>query len=358
MAAKVSLRTAIGLGRRFLGLAGGYWRGPGGWPAWLLTGALFLLTVAQVFVPVMINLWSQRLFDALEQRAPDRLLTMILAAGGIILFSVGVTVAHLRVKRRLQLGWRAWLTRRLLDRWLSDGREERLAALADGLDNPDGRIAEDIRIATELAIDLGHSLTYCALLLAGFTNILWALSGPAELEVAGVTLVISGYLLVMALLFAAAGAGTAMLLGRPLVRAVERRQGWEAGFRFGLAHVRENAPAIAALHGEPAERNRLAALFTGVRRGWNRQTNALTGVMSFGAAYSVLSTAFPILVAAPGYIAGRITLGVLMQTAQAFQQTVAALSWPVDNLANVAQWAASVERVLGLDEALQNLDPP
>jgi putative ATP-binding cassette transporter len=140
------------------------------------------------------------------------------------------------------------------------------------------------------------------------------------------------------------------------VRATNRRQGLEADFRFGLVQIRENAQSIALLHAESEERARLGKLLTGVRGGWRRQTGAWSDVMIFSAGYSVLSTAFPILIAAPRYISGAITLGVLMQTAQAFQQTVAALSWPIDNLGRYADLKASAERVLGLREALGRLD--
>ncbi|WP_448207767.1 ABC transporter ATP-binding protein/permease [Azospirillum sp. sgz302134] len=345
-----------GFTRQFLDLAGGYWSGEKKWSVRLLTGALGLLTVGQVVVPILINLWSQRLFDALEQRSMDRFLTMIAAVGGIILFNIINTVLHLRVKRRLQLGWRSWLTDKLLNDWLSRGRQHQVTYLPGDHDNPDGRIAEDIRISTEAAIDLGLSLSYCAMLLLSFTNILWMLSGVLELSVLGTTVHVPGYLLYIALIYAAVGTTIALVMGKPLVNAVNRRQGHEASFRFGLARVRENAQSVALLHGESGERERLFGLFGGVRRGWNGQTRALSNMMVFSATYSVLSSAFPILVAAPSYIAGSISLGVLMQTAQAFQQTVGALSWPVDNLARAAEWKASVERVLGLHSALQRLD--
>ncbi|NUB08262.1 hypothetical protein FW320_19010, partial [Azospirillum sp. Vi22] len=106
MAKRIFPRTASAFVRRFAGLAGGYWSGRDRWSVWLLGAALLALTVAQVSVPVMMNLWSQRLFDALEQRAMDRLPVMVAAAGGILLYNIAVTVAHLWVKRRLQFGWR------------------------------------------------------------------------------------------------------------------------------------------------------------------------------------------------------------------------------------------------------------
>jgi len=349
-------RVEDGFVRRFLELAGGYWGGDEKWKVRALTAGLVLFTIGQVIVPIMINLWSQRLFDALEQRSMERFLFMVSLVFGIIAFNIGNTLLHLRIKRRLQLGWRVWLTAKLLDGWVWRGRHHQVTYLAGDHDNPDGRIAEDVRITTEFAIDLGHSLSYCVMLLISFTSVLWLLSGAPEMTIGGLTFEVPGYLLYIALVYAAAGTTIATLLGRPLVRSANRRQGFEADFRFGLARVRQNAQAIALLHAENEERRRLFGLVDGVKTGWHVQTSALSNVMAFSAAYSVLSVAFPILVAAPRYISGAISLGVLMQTAQAFQQTAAALSWPIDNLPRVAEWKASVERVMGLFEALKRLD--
>ncbi|MDR3515633.1 MAG: ABC transporter ATP-binding protein/permease [Azospirillaceae bacterium] len=341
--------------RAFTRLAGGYWvSDKNSTPRWLAL-ALVALTLCQVTVPILINLWSKRLFDALEQHSMNHLLAMIGAVGVIIAFSVTTTALHLRIKRRLQLGWRRWLTKKLLDRWLSRARHYQIAFAPGEHDNPDGRIAEDVRIATEAAIDLTLSLTYCVLLLIGFTKILWTLSGAPLVTIAGLSIHVPGYLLYLALVYAGIATTIAHKLGRPLVSVANRRQGNEQDFRFGLVQVREHAQAIALMHGETTERHRLTSLFAGVRDGWNGQTHALSNMMMFSATYAVLSAAVPFLVAAPRYIIGAITLGVLMQTAQAFQQAVGALSWPIDNLPRGAEWKASVERVLSLETALRRL---
>ncbi|MBF0129467.1 MAG: ABC transporter ATP-binding protein/permease [Alphaproteobacteria bacterium] len=344
-----------GFFKRFAGLTGAYWRSGMRWKVSLLLVALVLLTIGQVIVPVLVNLWSKELFDALEQHSMRDFLVMVMLIGGIIVFNIANTTLHMMVKRRLQLDWRQWMTKELLGDWLTRGRHHQVTYLPGDHDNPDGRIAEDIRISTEFAVDLGHSLLYCSMLLISFTQILWTLSGAPEVTVAGITFAVPGYLVYIALLYAAAGTTLAILLGRPLVRAVNRRQGREADFRFGLVRVRENALAIALLHAESDERRNMFDLLRGVKIGWNDQTRALANVTIFSSAYSVLSTAFPILVVAPRYISGSISLGVLMQTAQAFQQMAAALSWPVDNLGRVAECKASIERVLGLHEALKQL---
>ncbi len=342
--------------RRFLTLAMPYWRSDEKWKARGLTLTLVLLTVAQVVTPILMNLWSENLFDALEQHLMRRFLFLVAVFVVIILANLAVTTTHLAVKRRLQLGWRRWLTRHVLDDWMTTGRHYQVTHMPGDHDNPDGRIAEDIRIATESAINLAHSLFYCLLLLVSFTKILWSLSGPGQVTIAGIDIYIPGHLVWVALVYAAIGTSVAMWLGHPLVRAVNNRQTHEANFRFGLVHAREKSEAIALIRGEKDERRRFSDLFVEVAVAWRRQTSALLHITMFTSTWSVLSTAFPILVAAPRYISGSISLGVLMQTAQAFQQMEGALSWPIDNLGLGAEWKASVERVLGLHDALTRLE--
>ncbi|MCR6630798.1 MAG: ABC transporter ATP-binding protein/permease [Magnetospirillum sp.] len=340
---------------QFIALAGPYWSTGDKWTVRGLTTLFVLLTMAQVVVPILVNLWSANLFNALEQRSMDRFLVQVVALLGILVVAMIITSTHLFLKRKLQIGWRRWLTRRLLDDWMAEGRHYLVSNMPGDHDNPDGRIAEDIRNTCESAIDLAHSMFYCMLLLISFTQILWSLSGVITVTLFDTEMPIPGHMVFVSMLYATAGTTAAVLIGRPLVRTVNMRQTVEANFRFGLVRVRENSEAISLLHGEPDERRRLSDLFTAVRRGFNLQTKALTKVFLFSSGYSVLATGFPFLIAAPRYIAGAISLGELMQIAQAFQQMTSALSWPVDNLSKAAEWKASVERVLSLHNALQEL---
>jgi putative ATP-binding cassette transporter len=141
-----------------------------------------------------------------------------------------------------------------------------------------------------------------------------------------------------------------------LVGASNLRQTVEANFRFGLARAREYSESIALIRGDTDERTHLQELLRGVRRGWERQTYGLVRIIVFTTAYGVLANPFPLLVAAPRYILGFISLGTLMQMAQAFSQVTAALAFPVDNLSGLALWRASVERVMALQDALGGLE--
>ncbi len=404
--------------RRFARLAGPYWQSGNTWQEKLrIHGALavlVLLTIAQVFMPIWTNQWNADFFNALEKKSWSDFVTQIGVMGAILLSSLCITSAHMWCKRRIQIGWRTWLTDRMLKDWMSEGHQQQVTYNRRhdnhrqdnrrqgnhgqdnrgqdnrgqdnrgqdnrgqgnrgqdnrgqdnrgqgkhgqdnrGQDNPDGRIAEDIRNVTEVTIELAHTLFYSSLLLIGFTSILWSLSGALAVEVAGFSFIVYGHLVWIALLYAAVFSSLALWVSRPLVVAAKERQAEEAGFRFELGRARENAETIALLRGEPNERRRFKRLFDEVILKWDAQSWALTKLLMFLSGYSVLSSAFPLLVAAPRYITGTLTLGALMQTAQAFQQMIQALSWPVDNSAKVAEWRGYGERVLGLHDALMNL---
>ncbi len=88
------------------------------WQAGSATLLLVLLTLGQVALAVWISYWNRALFDALEARS----MRAVLVQGGlfvlIFVLTIAVTALHLHVKRWLQLDWRRWLSRRLLDTWL------------------------------------------------------------------------------------------------------------------------------------------------------------------------------------------------------------------------------------------------
>lgn len=352
-AAALPVRGWLAFFRQFAELAGPYWSSDEKWRARSLTAALIILTAGLVAIQIGFNVWTERLFDSLAKKSLGTFLTLIGVLGLLLIVNVAVAVTHLRIKRRIQISWRRWLTRRLATEWMDAGRHYQVTYMPGEHSNPDGRIAEDIRITAEYAIELGQSLLYCCFLLISFANILWVLSGPPTIGLGDMEIYFPGHLLWIAIVYSIIGAIIALLLGRPLVRAVDNRQTQEQNFRFGLVHARENSLAIALLQGEPDERRHFSGLFSDVIDAWNRQTFALVNIFMFSTSWSVLLPVFPVLLAAPRYIAGTITLGVLMRIADAFQQAVSALSWPVNNLPQVAEWRASAERVLRLDEAIQ-----
>ena len=358
--AKAGIRDHVGFLWRFVRFALPFWSAE---HKWMNRGRLALiaaLTVAQVAVQVGLNSWSARLYNAIEGRHLEAFLELIVTFVLLLLASILVFSITLYTKRRLQFAWRVWITKNTLSVWMAQGRHYQLGLIAGdhdnpGGDNPDGRIAEDIRVTTESAVDLGQALFYCILLFATFVAVLWELSGVIHVEIGGTVIPIPGFMVFVALTYSAIGTSLALWAGFPLVGASNLRQTVEANFRFGLARAREYSESIALIGGDTDERTHLQELLRGVRRGWERQTYGLVRIIVFTTAYGVLANPFPLLVAAPRYIMGLISLGTLMQMAQAFSQVTAALAFPVDNLSGIALWRASVERVMALQDALGRL---
>jgi putative ATP-binding cassette transporter len=335
--------------RDFLRLAAPYWAEQGRWRPRLLVGVLAMLAVCQIGLVWRLNVWSADLFDALERRSTENAMTQIGIFAAIVAGTMAANMAHLVVKRHLQLDWRRWLTGRVVGRWMEDARHFQAGLIPGDHANPDGRIAEDIRVMTEAAVDLAATLFYCLLLLVTFVGILWSLSG--WITIAGID--VPGHLVLLAFLYAGLGAAVAFMLGRPLVRITDVRQSKEANFRYDLVRARESAEPIALARAEASERGRLAVAFETIALAWKDQSGSLARLIAFSSGYVTLAGVFPILVGTPRFLDGSLTLGRLMQSAQAFQQVTAALSWPVDNLPRIAEWRASVERVLALEEAVQ-----
>jgi putative ATP-binding cassette transporter len=341
---------------RFILFALPFWSAEHKWRNRGRLAVIAALTVAQVAVQVGLNSWSARLYNAVEAKQFDTFLEQIVTFVLLLVASILVFSITLYTKRRLEFAWRVWITKNTLSVWMAQGRHYQLGLIAGGdHDNPDGRIAEDIRVTTESAVELGQALFYCILLFFTFVAVLWRISGVIEVNIGGTVIAIPGFMVFIALIYSAIGTSLALWAGFPLVGASNLRQTVEANFRFGLARAREYSESIALIGGDADERTHLQELLRGVRGGWERQTYGLVRIIVFTTAYGVLANPFPLLVAAPRYIFGYITLGTLMQMAQAFSQVTAALAFPVDNLSGISLWRASVERVMALQNSLDGL---
>jgi putative ATP-binding cassette transporter len=343
--------------RAFAAVACGYWTAPGHRAvAWTLTAGMLLFGAINVGIALWLNIWNRDFFNALEKRDTSMLVEQLYILGAIVV-SAGVAVAiHLHIRRRLQINWRSWLTTVTTRRWLHAGRQYQLGLLADDCDNPDGRIAEDIRVSTELAVEFAQSILQCVLQLITFLSVLWVLSGSLPIRVGSMEFELPGYMVWAAVLYALFGSILTYALGRGLIEAGNVRQGREADLRSVLIRARENAEGIALMRGEADERARLQAAMGDLRRAWHAQTRGQGSLALLTSSLAYLAPVVPLVVALPRYLGGDLQLGGLMQTAQAFSSVQWALSWLIDNFPRFADWRASTDRVVHLHQALHDLE--
>ena len=336
-----------------------YWTSEERGRAFLLLGAVVVLNLSLVGMTVLLTYWQRAFYNALEQKDAATFWALIFLGGEAdgtwfpgfsILAAIFIFVAvyQLYLRQALQIRWRRWLTRDYLDRWLADRAYYRIALTDPATDNPDQRIAEDIKLFVDDTLSLSLGLMNAVVTLASFIVVLWGLSGP--LEVLGLS--IPGYMVWVALIYSALGTWLAHLIGRPLIRLNFLQQRVEADFRYALVRLRDNVEGVA-LHGGEADENRgLQGRFTALMANWWGIMTATKRLTFFTAGFSQVASIFPIVVAAPAYFAGKIPLGGLIQTSSAFGQVQGAMSWFVDNYARLTEWRATVERLTGFTAAV------
>src|SRR5262249_25318370 len=220
------------------------------------------------------------------------------------------------------------------------------------------RIAEDLRLLTSGTLGLAVGFLNAAVTLASFIGILWSLSGPLAIRLGGRDLTIPAYLVWAAILYALAGSAITHWIGRPLVQLNARRQRTEADFRFGLVRLRERAEEVALCGGGAVGRRNLHPRFGASLDNWWQLLRAQKRLTWFTAGYGQAASVFPILVAAPRYFSGGIQLGTLMQIASAFGRVQDALSWLVDSYGSLAEWKASVDRLLTFSQGMTAVTCP
>jgi putative ATP-binding cassette transporter len=323
----------------------------------LLLAAVVTIELAIVGINVLINQWNARFYNALQERAWDafvrELSIFCLLAGTFIVLAV----YQLYLNQWLQIRWRRFLTTRYLGEWLDQGIHYRMQLGGDAADNPDQRIAEDIKQFIDGGsngvgiLPIGLGLLNSVVTLGSFVVILWGLSQAAPLTLAGWT--IPGYLVWAALIYAIAGTLLTHLVGRPLTVLNFNQQRYEADFRFDLVRTRENSEQIALLHGEPAERGRLLQRFATLAENWIRIMKRTKQLTFLTASYSQISNVFPIVMVSPAYFSGAMQLGGLTQTASAFNSVQGALSFFINVYRQFAEWRAVIARLAGFEEAIR-----
>lgn len=340
----------------FLKRSAVFWSGSERSTAWFWTLGALGLIFANLAVNVGINRWNKSFFDALEKKDGSALFSSIVTITVLIAVGAGFAVAMVRCRMTLQVKWRQWLTGDVLNKWLSEQRYYRLAVTDENQINPEYRIADDLRMASEPVVEFVIGFVNALLVAVTFVGILFWVGGSITVELGGTSIWIPGYIAIAAILYAVGTSALTYLIGSPLVERVASKNEGEAQFRYELTRVRENSESIALINGAEDEGKRLNETFAVVADRWInviRQHCQLTWLLNGNAFFAPI---LPVLLATPKYLAGELTLGSVMQLAAAFTAVLAALNWFADNFIRLAEWSASANRVDELYNALDEMD--
>ena len=329
-----------------------YFRSEDKWAGIVLLASVIGIELVNVGLTVMFNQWNNRFYNALQEHNWDTFvyeLTYFCVLAAI--FTV-LAVYQLYLNQWLQIRWRRWMTTRYLGQWLHDANHYRMQLVGDAADNPDQRIADDIRQFVEGTLTIGVGFLSSIVSLASFTVILWGLSAAAPLHVFGIDYTFPGYLVWGALVYSIFGTALTHMIGRPLIGLNFQQQRYEADFRFNLVRTRENAEQIALLNGEGAERGQLQHRFANLVDNWMQIMTRTKWITLFTASYGQAAVVFPFILTAPAYFADKMQLGGMMQTASAFGSVQSAMSFFVTSYRTIAEWRAVVARLEGFEVAI------
>ncbi|MEJ0095864.1 MAG: ABC transporter ATP-binding protein/permease [Methylocella sp.] len=324
---------------------------------------LVVINQAQVGMQVRLSFFSRDWFNAIQNKDQaafwSQLFTVFTPWAFVYIASA---ILEFVVASTLIIRWRRWLTDSYVSRWLDRHTHYRISLEGGVADNPDQRISEDVNRFINGGQEGYGIYTFSILLisnlssLVSFAILLWELS--ANFTLPYTTIAVPGFLFWVALIYAAIGTLVTHLIGRSLVRLSFARQRYEADFRFSLARLREYAEQVALLSGENAEKGSLKARFGAIINNYFQIVAVRKNLIGFTASYGQLSPIIPYIVAAPFYFAGKITLGVMTQTARAFGSVNEALTFFVTYYVSLADFKAVLDRLISFDTSIENAATP
>jgi putative ATP-binding cassette transporter len=309
----------------------------------------------QLALQYRLNYWSRDFFDAFGRRDAAALrneaLLFLLLAGLSILAAIFSIWARMTMQRK----WRAWLTRTLLDRWLAKDRINQLQFDQGEDRNPEFRIAEDARVATQAPVDLAASFLTAFLSAVIFISVLWNVGGDLTVQIDGHALTVPKYLVITVAIYSAVLTLGMMTIGRRMVSVIAGKNASEAQFRSVASHVRERG--ASALAGDrPAEHKRVSGSFDSLIVHWRDLCHQVMRTTLVSTGNILVAPVIGWVLCAPKYLEGTMSLGEVAQAVAAFVMVQSALNWLVDNYPGLAECMSSVNRVAALLQALDKTE--
>jgi putative ATP-binding cassette transporter len=328
--------------RQFWAIAKAYWFGDEKWKARGLLVLIGVLLLGYTGLSVVLNNKRGVLISALSAQDEARFWQTVLVFIGVLVAYAPLLAAYDYLQKRLGLEWRRWLTGRFVDDYFRDRAFYNIQQFQPELDNPDQRIAEDVRSFTQESLSLLLVVLSSVLQVVAFSGVLWGISKS-----------LVGFLVLYAVLGTLV---TVVIFGKPLVRLNFEQLKREANFRFSLVRIREHAEAIAFYRGEAEEASqvnqRFMAAFDNFKRLilWELNLNALTN------AYEFIPFVLPAIVVAPAVFAGEIEVGKVSEAQGAFVRVFFSLNVVVARFQELTSFGAGINRLYGFAEALDHAD--
>ncbi len=351
-------RHYVGSPVGFLRFALQFWSARSARRAWYLATAILLLLLANLVVNIGLNRWHRWFFDALERRDATLLPLAIASLAGLIVTGAAFAVAMVKCRMTLQVSWRQWVTESLINSWFGRGVFGPPKFPNENHGSPAFRLAEDLRLALDPITELTIGFINAIISAATFVGVLVIVGGSLSVSIAGWHLAIPAYIALAALIYAALVSSTTYIIGQPLVRRVGQKNEAEAQFLFELTRAAEGPAFGGTRTSPPNDLDAVSSAFRRTIKRWHRVIREHCRLTWITNSSSFFSPMLPLLLAAPKYINGELSLGAVMQVAAAFTMVLGALNWFSDNYIRLAEWSASAKRVDELRHELDGVQNP
>ena len=341
---------------RFWQSASGFWSGRSAWRAWPLVVLLVATVLLQLWVQYGLNFWNRDFFDAIGRRDAAGVWEQALRFVPLAAASIFLAIVSVWSRMTMQRTWREWLSNYLYDYWLENDHYIRLKSVPGDHQAPEFRIAEDVRIATDLPIDLTIGLFSSFLTAITFIGVLWSVGDGLVISLSGLLLNIPGYLVMSVVVYSILLSAATALIARHLIHVLEDNKRSEAELRSIGTHLRETGEGTALEDGKKDGRQAVGSALKAVIAIWRIYCWKLMRLTLITHTSLLITPVVGLLLCTPKYLAGAMSLGEVVQAAAAFVMVQGAFNWFTDNYARLAEWASSANRVASLLLALDQID--
>ena len=306
---------------------------------WGLLALLLLFSIMVSGLNVVLSFVVRFIETALVDKEVSTFWLFLGVFGAVFVIGTPIVVIYRYCQELLGVRWREWLTDSFMQRYLQNRAYYQVNALKQ-IDNPDQRIAEDIRSFTRTSLTFLLIILDSVITLFSFVGVLWAISSSLSMVL---------------IIYAVFGTVVTVLIGRRLIGLNYNQLQREADFRYGLVHLRDNAESIAFYGGEEQELESIGQRFARAIRnyhvliGWQRNLDFFT------TGHNYFVRILPYLVVAPIYLAGNIDFGAISQASLAFIQIFGALAVIITQFELLTAFAAGINRIAAFDETLTSL---
>ncbi|WP_107671365.1 ABC transporter ATP-binding protein/permease [Cyanothece sp. BG0011] len=311
------------------------------WKQWSLLGLLLFLLLVVNGLNVILSYAFRFIDTALNERNADTFWQFMIVYGLVLVAAIPIIVIYRYTRLKLGLMWREWLTKHFLGKYFNNRAYYELDsnAINTQVDNPDQRITQDIKSFTTVTLDFLLDILDSILTLFSFSAILYTISKALTWGL---------------LIYAIFGTVVALIVGSRLVSINYNQLRLEANFRYSMVRVRDNAESIAFYRGESLERGQVIDRLMSAIRNFDLLIIWQSIITLFQLGYNYFTRLIPYIIIAPLYLQGELDFGAIAQASVAFSQVLSALSLITNQIQNITEFAASINR---LGEFYESLDP-